>query len=61
MALEHLGRARVDDPHFMFFAAIVHNALGDAAAGRQWLAKARDAGLPPAEITGWIDVDNLRQ
>ena len=61
VALEHLGRARVDDPHFMFFAAIVHNALGDAAAGRQWLAKARDAGLPPAEITGWIDVDNLRQ
>jgi serine/threonine-protein kinase len=60
-ALDHLGRVRLEDPHFMFFAAIVHNALGDAAAARQWLAKARDAGLPPAELTGWIDVDNLRQ
>ncbi len=45
----------------MFFAAMVHGLLGDAAEGRRWLAQARAAGLPPAEITGWIDVDNLRQ
>jgi tetratricopeptide (TPR) repeat protein len=60
-ALDHLGRARLENPHFMFFAAMVHNQLGDDAQGRQWLAKARAAGLPPAEITGWIDVDNLRR
>jgi hypothetical protein len=45
----------------MFFAAMVHAQLGDTAQGRQWLEKARTAGLPPAEITGWIDVDSLRQ
>lgn len=60
-ALEHLGRARLENPHFMFFAAMVYNQLGDTAQGRQWLEKARQAGLPPAEITGWIDVDNLRR
>lgn len=60
-ALDHLGRARLENPHFMFFAAMIHNQLGDAAQGRQWLDKARAAGLPPAEITGWIDVDNLRR
>jgi tetratricopeptide (TPR) repeat protein/tRNA A-37 threonylcarbamoyl transferase component Bud32 len=60
-ALDHLGRARLENPHFMFFAAMVHNQLGDVTQGRQWLDKARAAGLPPAEITGWIDVDNLRR
>ena len=60
-ALDHIGRARLENPHFMFFAAMVHNQLGDAVQGRQWLDKARAAGLPPAEITGWIDVDNLRK
>ena len=60
-ALDHLSRARLENPHFMFFAAMVHNQLGDPAQGRQWLDKARAAGLPPAEITGWIDVDNLRR
>ena len=60
-ALDHLGRARLENPHFMFFAAMIHNQLGDAATGRRWLDSARKAGLPPAEITGWIDVDTLRQ
>ena len=60
-ALDHLGRARLENPHFMFFAAMVHNQLGDSAQARQWLEKSRAAGLPPAEITGWIDVDNLRK
>jgi tetratricopeptide (TPR) repeat protein len=60
-ALDRLGRARLEDPHYMFFAAMIHNHLGDPAQGRQWLEKARAAGLPPSEITGWIDVDNLRQ
>jgi tetratricopeptide (TPR) repeat protein len=60
-ALDHLRRARLDDPHFMFFAAIIHNVIGDVGEARQWLDKARAAGLPPAEVTGWIDVDNLRQ
>ena len=60
-ALDHLGRAPMKDPHFMFFAAMVHNQLGDALQGRQWLQKARAAGVAPAEINGWIDVDNLRK
>jgi tetratricopeptide (TPR) repeat protein len=60
-ALDHLGRSRMQDPHFMFFAAMVHNQLGDAAQGRQWLDKARAGGVRPAEINGWIDVDNLRR
>jgi tetratricopeptide (TPR) repeat protein len=60
-ALDHLGRSRMQDPHFMFFAAMVHNQLGDAARGRQWLEKARAGGVRPAEISGWIDVDNLRR
>jgi serine/threonine-protein kinase len=60
-ALDHLGRAPLTDPHFMFFAAMIHNLLGDPAEGREWLDRARAAGLPPAEITGWIDVDNLRK
>ena len=60
-ALDHLSRSRLENPHFMFFAAMVHNQLGDSAQGRQWLDKASAAGLPPAEISGWIDVDNLRR
>ena len=60
-ALDHLGRVPLDDPHFMFFAAMIHNLLGDPAQGRRWLDQARVAGLPPAEITGWIDVDTLRK
>src|SRR5688572_27160950 len=60
-ALDHLGRVALDNPHFMFFAAMIHNLLGDPAQGRRWLDQATTAGLPPAEITGWIDVDNLRQ
>ena len=60
-ALDHLGRARLENPHFMFFAAMIHSQLGDEAEARRWLDKARAAGLPPAEITGWIDVDRLRR
>jgi tetratricopeptide (TPR) repeat protein len=60
-ALEHLSRARLENPHFMFFAALVHNQLGDVAEARRALDQARAAGLPPAEITGWIDLDSLRQ
>ena len=60
-ALDHLGRARLENPHFMFFAAMIHNQLGDQAEARRWLDQARAAGLPPAEITGWIDVDSLRR
>jgi serine/threonine-protein kinase len=60
-ALDHLGQTPLADPHFMFFAAMIHNLIGDPAQGRQWLDRARAAGLPPAEITGWIDVENLRK
>ena len=60
-ALDHLGQTPLDDPHFMFFAAMIHNLIGDTAQARRWLDQARAAGLPPAEITGWIDVENLRK
>jgi serine/threonine-protein kinase len=60
-ALQHLGTARLENPHFMFFAAIVHAQLGDLTGGREWLDRAVAAGLPPAEVTGWIDVDVLRK
>jgi tetratricopeptide (TPR) repeat protein len=60
-ALAHLGRARLENPHYMFFAAMVHNQLGDTATARTWLDKAVAAGLPPAEVTAWIDIDNLRK
>ena len=60
-ALAHLGSARLDNPHYMFFAAMVHNQLGDSATARAWLDKAVAAGLPPAEVTAWIDIDNLRK
>ena len=60
-ALEYLGRARLENPHFMFFAAMVHDLVGDAAQGREWLQKSRAAGIAPAEISGWIDVEHLRQ
>ena len=60
-ALDHLGQARLENPHFMFFAAMIHNQLGNETEARRWLDQARAAGLPPAELTGWIDVDNLRR
>ena len=60
-ALDHLARARLENPHFIFFAAMTHNLLGDTAEARRTLEQARAAGLPPAEITGWIDVDSLRR
>jgi serine/threonine-protein kinase len=60
-ALAHLGRARLENPHYMFFAAMVHNQLGDTANARAWLDKAVAAGLPPAEVTAWIDIENLRK
>ncbi|HET9704758.1 MAG TPA: protein kinase [Vicinamibacterales bacterium] len=60
-ALKHLGLTRLENPHFMFFAAMVHAELGDIARGREWLDRAVAAGLPPAEVTGWIDVDVLRK
>ncbi len=59
-ALKHLGLARLDNPHFMFFAAMVYSQLDDLARARGWLDKALAAGLPPAEVSGWIDVDKLR-
>ena len=59
-ALRHLGLARLDNPHFMFFAAMIHAQLGDVTRGRDWIDKALAAGLPPAEVSGWIDVDKLR-
>jgi tetratricopeptide (TPR) repeat protein len=60
-ALKHLGMTRLENPHFMFFAAMVHAELGDITRGREWLDRAVAAGLPPAEVTGWIDVDVLRR
>ena len=60
-ALDHLGRARLENPHFMFFAAMVHVQLGDRTLARTWLDRALAAGLPPAEVTGWIDLDSLRK
>jgi superkiller protein 3 len=60
-ALDHLRSAKLENPHFMFFAAMVHNQLGDTAEARRWLDQARAAGLPTAEFTGWIDVDSLRR
>ena len=59
-ALKHLGLARLENPHFMFFAAMIYSQLDDVARARGWLDKALAAGLPPAEVTGWIDVDKLR-
>ena len=60
-ALAHLRVARLEDPHLMFFAAMIHNLLGDTVSARTWLDRAIAAGLPPAEVTGWIDVDQLRK
>jgi tetratricopeptide (TPR) repeat protein len=60
-ALQHLAIARLENPHFMFFAAMAHAQLGDLTRGREWLDRAVAAGLPPAEVTGWIDVDSLRR
>ena len=59
-ALKHLGLARLDNPHFMFFAAMIYAQLDDLTRARGWLDKALAAGLPPAEVSGWIDVDKLR-
>lgn len=60
-SLAHLREARLDNPHFMFFAAMTHNLLGDVANARSWLDRAVAAGLPAAEVSGWIDVDQLRK
>ena len=49
-ALDHLGRVPLDDPHFMFFAAMIHNLLGDppraAVAG-----SGACGGLRPPKLT----------
>ena len=60
-ALAHLARASLTNPHHMFFAAMVYAQIGDVAGARAWLDRAVAAGLPAAEVTGWIDVDGLRQ
>jgi tetratricopeptide (TPR) repeat protein len=59
-ALKHLGLARLDNPHFLFVAAMIYGQLDDLTSARGWLDKALAAGLPPAEVSGWIDVDKLR-
>ena len=59
-ALRHLDAATLDvNPHFMFFAAIVHAQLGDHARARSWLDRSLAAGLPSAEATAWIDITDV--
>jgi tetratricopeptide (TPR) repeat protein len=51
---------RPGDPHQLFFAAIVHNQLGDRAAALAWLERAVYWGVPIAELRASVELDNLR-
>jgi serine/threonine-protein kinase len=48
------------DPHRLFFAALAYNQLGDVPSALRLITAAVDHDLPPAELTAWIDLDNLR-
>jgi len=51
---------RPSDPHQLFFAAIVHNQLGDRAAALAWLERALYWGVPLSELRASVELDNLR-
>ena len=53
-ALDHLGRARLENPHFMFFAAMVHVQLGDRHTGTH-LARSRVGGWSASRRSHWMD------
>ncbi|HZR23065.1 MAG TPA: protein kinase [Vicinamibacterales bacterium] len=62
-SLAHLDAAQVaheTDPHRLFFAALAYNSLHDEARALHLLSQAVDRQLPPAELTAWPDLDNLR-
>jgi serine/threonine-protein kinase len=54
-------KATPNDPEALFYAALVHNQLGDREAALDWLQKAVAHGYSPAEIQNAVELDNLRQ
>jgi tetratricopeptide (TPR) repeat protein len=59
-ALERALELRPNDPHYLYFAARVHNHLGDEELALDSLRRAVARGYPLAEIRLSIEFDNLR-
>jgi eukaryotic-like serine/threonine-protein kinase len=61
-ALKHLDAAEpiTQNPHQVFFVAIVHNQLGDEDRALAYLNQAVARGLPLSELHAWIEFDNIR-
>jgi serine/threonine-protein kinase len=58
--LEQAGDVR-DNPHRLFFVALVHRQLGDIETALTFLERAVAGGLPTSELRAWIDWDSLRE
>ena len=54
-------KATPNDPEAFFYAALVHNQLGDHEAALDWLQKAVQHGYSLPEIKNAVELDNLRQ
>lgn len=48
------------DPHFLWFAAVIHHQLGDRPSALTYLDRAVSNGLPASELENWIEFDALR-
>jgi tetratricopeptide (TPR) repeat protein len=60
-AMRQLESAEIgDDPHLLFFVALVHAQLGNRDRAFEWLGKAVKAKVPVAELTAWPELDSLR-
>lgn len=48
------------DPHLLWFAAVIHNQLGDRRMTLAYLGRAVQNGLPSSELENWLEFDGLR-
>jgi len=54
------SNVRPSDPHWVFFAAVVLNQLGDRSAALAWLERAVYWGVPSSELVAFPELDSLR-
>lgn len=48
------------DPHLLWFAAVIHNQLGNRNVTLAYLGRAVKNGLPASELENWLEFDGLR-
>jgi tetratricopeptide (TPR) repeat protein len=58
--IDPASKTQPNDPHLLFFAAMVLNQLGDRGAALEWLGRAVYWGVPPSELVAFPELDSLR-